>query len=80
MMSPRGLPVWPLQKTLKRVTKFVARDTQMFLEDNRNISCLNDMQMTRETCCSLVTCMFGHPRRHAEYCVANVKSPSLAIA
>ncbi len=32
-------------ESLSRATKFVARDTRMFLEDNRNISCLCNIQM-----------------------------------
>ncbi len=41
----------------------------MILGDNRNISCG-----------SLVTCMFSHTSKHAEYNVARDMSPSLAIA
>ncbi len=55
----------------------------MFVGDhkgNRDISCLRDMQMTRETCCPLVTRMFSHSGRHAEYSVARDKFPCLAIA
>ncbi len=52
----------------------------MFLGDNRKISCLHDIKMTRGTCCSLATRMFSHPGRHVEYRNTCDKSPSLAIA
>ncbi len=58
----------------------LATSQNIFLGDKRNISCLRNMQMTRETCCSLVTRLFSHPGRHAEYSVSRDMSPSLAIA
>ncbi len=83
MMSPQCdvpsmSPSLATSETLKCATKFVARDMQMFFGDNRNSSCLRDMQMTRGTCCSLVTRIFSYLGRHAEYIVTCEKSPSLA--
>ncbi len=53
-----------------------SRDKQMFLGDNRIISCLCESR----ACCSLVIRKFSHYGRYTQCNVTRDMSPSLAIA